>query len=294
MAFVAMLGIGAAHAKNRTLLIGIGAYDRKATGWTPLHGDNDVALLEKKQRARHYDVVSLTDAKATKAGVTSALSRLVANVATGDNVYLHFSGHGQLVQDMNGDEANGYDQTFVCFDACFSPNYKTNGKWYRGQNHLVDDELFPYLSELKRKVGKTGSVMVVFDACYSGGAERGNVEDDPDPDSEVEWSDTVRGTDDEFPMNESSKTYLRSLKRPGTYPSSGGTLTVISACGSEESNYECKEPHSGRRYGSLSFCIGKLLDSNVAMSTWGDYFAQGKHGALKILRPTQHPVVKVY
>ena len=32
-------------ATNRALLIGIGKYDRMATGWNVIHGDNDVALL---------------------------------------------------------------------------------------------------------------------------------------------------------------------------------------------------------------------------------------------------------
>lgn len=84
------------------------------------------------------------------------MTKLVGAVSAGDVVYLHFSGHGQLVADMNNDEQEDFDQSFVCYDACFSPNYKVSGKSYRGQNHFIDDELFPFLNDLKRKVGKKG------------------------------------------------------------------------------------------------------------------------------------------
>lgn len=289
-----VLGFGLMYAKNTALLIGIGNYNPTATGWSKIHGNNDVSLLETKLKFKGFSVSHLTDGNATKNNIKAALTKLVGAISAGDIVYLHFSGHGQLIADMNNDEQEDFDQSFVCYDACFSPNYKVSGKSYRGQNHFIDDELFPYLNNLKRKVGKRGQVIVVFDTCYSGGADRGEQTDDPDPESDVEWSETTRGTDDEFPVNSSATTYLRSIRKPSNYSSNGGNITIISACESDKRNYECKEKHSGRKYGSLSYCIGKMLDRNIPMAQWGDYFRTQKYKTLRIFRPSQNPVVEIH
>lgn len=289
-----ILGYSVVSAKSTALLIGIGNYDSSITGWAKIHGDNDVSLLETKLKTKGFSVSHLLDNKATKHIVKTALSRLVESTSAGDIVYLHFSGHGQLVADMNNDEQEDLDQSFVCYDACFSPKYKIAGKSYRGQNHFIDDELFPYLNNLKRKVGKHGNVIVVFDTCYSGGADRGEQTDDPNPDGDIEWSETTRGTDDEFQVNKSAETYLRSITKPGNYTVGGGNITIVSACESDQRNYECKERHSGRKYGSLSYCIGKMLDKNIPMSQWGEYFKSKKYKSLHIFRPSQNPVVEIH
>ena len=254
-----VLGLGLMCAKNTALLIGIGNYNPTATGWSKIHGNNDVSLLESKLKSKGFSVSHLTDGNATKNNIKAALTKLVGAVSAGDVVYLHFSGHGQLVADMNNDEQEDFDKSLVCYDACFSPNYKVSGKSYRGQNHFIDDELFPFLNNLKRKVGKKGLVIVVFDTCYSGGADRGEQIDDPDPESDVEWQERR-----------------------------------ISACESDKRNYECKERHSGRKYGSLSYCIGKMLDRNIPMAQWGDYFRTQKYKTLRIFRPSQNPVVEIH
>ena len=50
----------------------------------------------------------------------------------GDIVYLHFSTHGQPVEDQNGDEEDGWDESIVPIDA-----YKIYKKGiYEGKNHL--------------------------------------------------------------------------------------------------------------------------------------------------------------
>ena len=279
-------------AKNSALLIGIGNYNTEDTGWNRIHGNNDVDLLEGKLKDNGFTVMTIKDDKATKKNIEDALKKLVSSTNAGDNVYLHFSGHGQLIEDMNNDEQDELDQSFVCYDACFSPQYKMGGQSYKGQNHLIDDELFPYLNQLKTKVGSSGLVTVVFDSCYSGGADRGELNDDADPDSEVEWVDTTRGAFDEFQVNKSAASYLRSIKTPGNYKAGGGIVLVLSACESDKKNYECKEKHTGKFYGSLSYCISKLIDNNIPMNQWEDYFANKKYKELKIFRTTQRPVVE--
>ena len=289
-----ILGNLSGFAKNTALLIGIGNYNTKSTGWSVIHGNNDVALLETKLKSNGFSVDKLVDNKATKRNIKTALSGLVNSAKNGDNIYLHFSGHGQLFTDLNGDEKKGLDQSFVCYDACFSHNYKISGKSYRGQNHLIDDELFPYLNKLKQKVGKSGKVIVIFDTCYSGGADRGGLEDDPDPESEVEWVNDTRGDDVEFDADSYANAYLKTLKAPGQYTSGYGKITIISACESDKKNYECKDKRSGRKYGSLSFCISKMLDKKIPLNQWAGYFRNQKYKPMGIFRPSQNPVVESY
>lgn len=285
-----------AEAKNQALLIGIGNYDTEATGWNKLSGNNDVDLLGGKLKAKGFAVSILKDSQATKKNIKNALSDLVYSATAGDEIYIHFSGHGQLVQDMNNDEPDGLDQSFICYDACYSPKNTVGGSAYKGQNHFIDDELFPYLNQLKSKVGSHGRIMVTFDSCYSGGIDRASIEDDieeiSDPESEVEFSEVMRGTDDKFPANKISKSYLRSIKAPGLYDKKGGELVVISACERDRKNWETKEKHSGKGYGSLTYCIGKLLDNNVPMRDWEDFFNSKQYKSYKIFRSTQHPVVE--
>lgn len=289
-----ILGNLSGFAKNTALLIGIGNYNTKSTGWSVIHGNNDVALLETKLKSNGFSVDKLVDNEATKRNIKTALSGLVNSAKNGDNIYLHFSGHGQLFTDLNGDEKKGLDQSFVCYDACFSHNYKISGKSYRGQNHLIDDELFPYLNKLKQKVGKSGKVIVIFDTCYSGGADRGGLEDDPDPESEVEWVNDTRGDDVEFDADSYANAYLKTLKAPGQYTSGYGKITIISACESDKKNYECKDKRSGRKYGSLSFCISKMLDKKIPLNQWAGYFRNQKYKPMGIFRPSQNPVVESY
>ena len=289
-----ILGNLSGFAQNTALLIGIGNYNTKSTGWSVIHGNNDVALLETKLKSNGFSVDKLVDNEATKRNIKIALSGLVNSAKNGDNIYLHFSGHGQLCTDLNGDEKKGLDQSFVCYDACFSHNYKISGKSYRGQNHLIDDELFPYLNKLKQKVGKSGKVIVIFDTCYSGGADRGGLEDDPDPESEVEWVNDTRGDDVEFDADSYANAYLKTLKAPGQYTSGYGKITIISACESDKKNYECKDKRSGRKYGSLSFCISKMLDKKIPLNQWAGYFRNQKYKPMGIFRPSQNPVVESY
>lgn len=294
MSISIVIGCLCLSSKNVALLIGIGNYNSSLTGWNVIHGNNDVVLLEKKFKDKGFAISYLVDDKATKNNIKSSLSKLVTSATTGDSIYIHFSGHGQLIADMNQDENNGYDQSFVCFDACFSPYYKVRGCKYRGQNHLIDDELFPYLNNLKKKIGKKGYVIVVFDSCYSEGADRSARSETASPKCLVDWIGTVRGTNDALLIDSATEMYLRSIKKPDSYSSRGGSITIISACMSDKRNYECKERHSGRKYGSLSYCIAKMLDLKIPLSLWGDYFSSNKYRSLNIFRPSQSPMVEFH
>lgn len=294
--FLLTLGIlslaSVSHAANRALLVGIGNYDADATGWNPISGRNDVEFLEGRLASHDFSISKLVDEQATKENILAAISNLIDSSNEGDNIYLHFAGHGQLVADLSQDEKDGFDQSFVCYGACVSPDYYFDDAPYVGQNHLIDDEIFPYLSQLRSAVGPDGHIMVIYDSCYSEDAVRGELGGAPDPDSPVEMIDVTRGTGDEFPANDITREYLSSIQAPGQYAEAGGEMVVISACERNRKNYECRDKETGVSYGSLSYCIGMLFDDNVPMSEWADVFGTPRFRSYKIFRATQHPQVE--
>lgn len=284
LAFVATLS---PHAKNRALLVGIGKYDRAATGWSPVHGDNDVTLLEPFLRKRGFtDIRTLTNKEATKAAIVKELKSLATRAEAGDKVYFHFSGHGQPIRDDNRDEGSHkiYDESVIPYDAC-RDSRKMNGT-YIGQNHLIDDELCPLLDVIKQKLGKGGELFVAVDACYSRGIQKDEFTDiDPD------LLRYVRGTNHAFtPPGHTS--YLARLPKPKRF-TPGARMTVVTACMENERNFEYKAP-SNRMYGSLSYYIYTLLKKDADFNRWIECFKNRQYVKEGIFQSVQHPSIEIF
>lgn len=275
------------NATNRALLVGIGQYDRMKTGWSRIHGDKDVELLGPLLKKQGFnDIVTITNSEATKAEIVKQLKSLAQRSKKGDKIYFHFSGHGQPVRDDNKDEAKlgkKYDESIVPYDAC-RDNLKLGGT-YEGQNHLIDDELAPLLDAIKKKIGKTGEFMIVIDACYSKGIQKDDITDiDPD------ILKYARGTDQPFTPKPGS-TYLANLPKPGNF-SPGAEMIVITACGSDESNYEYRVTKD-LRYGSLTYYISLLLKTDADYARWKKMFKTRDYENRKIFQTIQHPSIEI-
>lgn len=270
-------------ATNRALLVGIGKYDRTATGWNVIHGDNDIALLKPLLEKRGFkDVVCLTNEKATKKGIVKSLRDLAERCKTGDKVYFHFSGHGQPIRDDNHDEGvtKKYDESIIPYDAC-RDSRRMNGT-YSGQYHLIDDELNPLLDAIKRKLGSNGELFVVVDACFSRGIQKDEITDiDP------ELLRHIRGTNHAFTLRGRI-----SVKRPKDF-TPGAKLTVVTACRESERNIEYKAP-SGKMYGSLSYYISILLKSDADFARWRQCFNNKSYLNRGIFQSIQHPSIEVF
>ena len=120
-------------------------------------------------------MIFLKNEEATKSRIVNEFKNLVGRSGRGDIVYIHFSGHGQLVKDLDNDEPDGYDESWIPYDA-----YRKCCKKDNGDMHLVDDEINVLLTELRQKVGDSGQILVVVDACHSGGSSRGRNYNDAD------------------------------------------------------------------------------------------------------------------
>ena len=136
-----------------------------------IHGANDVDLM--KSVLNGFSIRELKNANATYENIIKELNYLTKKTKEGDIVYIHFSGHGQPFEDINGDEQDGWDESFVPFDAHLY--YEQNV--YSGNKHLTDDILNTYLIKIRKKIGEHGILYVTIDACHAGNSYRDSEED---------------------------------------------------------------------------------------------------------------------
>lgn len=237
---------------KRALLIGISDYgnaNEDPNNWANISGANDIALLTPLFKQQGFSVTSIVDKQATYSNITKALKRLANSCKKGDIVYLHFSMHGQPFEDLNGDETDGWDEALIPVDAQM---YYVKGK-YEGKNHLIDDELERYVSEIRSKLGTQGELFVVLDACHSGTSSRGD-------------DDHVRGVREGFTRSGKNYTPDRSKETNGYFrvPTKAGQspVTFIEACRSYQVNKEILNQENKTWYGSLSYYIAKAMASN--------------------------------
>ncbi|MBR5238360.1 MAG: caspase family protein [Paludibacteraceae bacterium] len=264
-----ILSLLVANATKRALVIGVGNYPT-GSGWAKINGDKDIPLVREILLANGFstqNIVELVNEDATHDVIIKQVENLILKAQIGDVIYIHFSGHGQQVTDLNGDEEDGFDEAWIPVDAQFS---FAKGK-YEGENHILDDQLNQWLSKLRAKVGASGKVTVVADACHSGGGSRG----DEDGDDEY----VVRGTSDTFVIPGEHKSYKGET---------GASIDwiFISACKSYQCNYEYKGT------GSLTY---SLYTQKEKLSTEA---SQQVHRAIRstisnIIPFTQTPVIEV-
>jgi len=139
---------------KRALLIGINRYQMAGAD---LRGCvNDVidltGVLTEHCGFAKKDITVLTDAKATKKAIETGIKALIRGGTKGDELLLHYSGHGSNVpDDENRDEADGRDE-ILC---------PTDLDW---NDPMRDDWLRTTLDGLKAGV----SLTVIMDCCHSG------------------------------------------------------------------------------------------------------------------------------
>ena len=143
------------------------------------------------------------------------------------------AGHGQQMKDVHNDEKDGLDEGWIPYDAYRKPCDKD-----RGEKHLTDDEMNYYPNTIRDKIGETGKMLVVIDACHSGGATRGDEDE------------VVRGVEDIF---EAIKSFIwgtsadngKADVNPNAKENEERWIT-ISACKSDQVNIEMKSPAVGK------------------------------------------------
>ncbi len=221
--------IAAGAITRRALVIGLGK--QQDTHWSKIHGDEDVRYVVKMLKKCGYaDIRTLVNEEATKQGMTLAFLELAGRCKTGDEIYIHYSGHGQLMTDMDGDEADRwkgrhrmYDESWIPYDA-----YMTYCKEDMGEKHFTDDEVAEYLAMIRNRIGSSGKMYVILDSCHSGDATLA-------ADSQDEC---VRGVDITFDVPRTGKEEKRKHYKE--------RWLTISACRPYQLCFEQKNPQIGK------------------------------------------------
>lgn len=139
---------------KRALLIGINYIGTN----NQLNGCiNDVKRMsELLQRSFGYKPENITmmedqtkHLNPTRDNIIQQIRKLISSTKPGDTAFLHYSGHGTRVKDLNGDEKDRMDEVICPVDSKF----------------IVDDELHKLLVE---NLAEGAKVRVILDCCHGG------------------------------------------------------------------------------------------------------------------------------
>lgn len=103
------------------------------------------------ERAGYESLLVLRGEAATRRAVHDALTAAAGSMTAGDTLLVSFAGHGCLEADENGDDGNGWDETWCLYDG-----------------EIVDDQLAGYWRLFQSGV----RILVVADGCHSAGSCR--------------------------------------------------------------------------------------------------------------------------
>lgn len=270
---------------KRAFLVGISDYQSSnknaSNSWGNIHGANDVALLKPTLQKHGFKVASIINQQATASNIRKQLFKFSTSCKTGDIVYLHFSCHGQPVEDLDGDEVDGWDEAIIPIDA---QKVYSRDK-YKGENHITDDELNRFFRKIRTKIGRKGYLTVVVDACHAGTSYRGEENED---------SVFVRGTNIGF--SERGLKFVPKIDKRGridiekSYNMSD--ICIIEACRSYQVNNEIK--CDDKYYGSLSYYTNKVLKSHNIIAwrrRWHDDIIALMSKDSRLIR--QNPVIEI-
>lgn len=230
-------------------------------GWSsPLKAcENDARDMFALAESQGFESRLLLAAEATRDAVKGVVEAAAAALASGDMFFLTYAGHGGQVKDMDGDEEDLKDETWVLYD---------------GQ--LLDDEL----NVLWARFAPGVRVLVLSDSCHSGsvskGASAGDDDEEDDPDAPARF----------MPRGVALETFKKNYEfydniqfsLPDPRPDIEATVRLISGCQDDQKSRE----RDGN--GEFTRALKKL---------WADGFDGGYdefHAAVRKLLPdTQQP-----
>ncbi|MGB4205131.1 MAG: caspase family protein [Bacteroidales bacterium] len=264
-----------AHAEKRALIIAVGDYD-KETRWPSISSENDVPLIKNtllNQKFLEDNITIIRNEEATKEGILNAIEELYQKSKPGDIVVIHYSGHGQQVQDDNGDEADGLDESIAPYNAYA---FYSKSRNYYGQNHITDDDLEIIINKFRNKLGKDGQLLFILDSCHSGSATRGGKTRGGMPALvSPDWKAPEQNT-----VNRGSGLFQESKLGDSPAP-----FVMISGASAEELNYE----YEG--VGSLSYAFSKAMNELGTDFTYRQLFASIS-AIMSGIAPKQKPAIE--
>jgi hypothetical protein len=229
---------------KRALLIGINKYKSLPR----LQGSlNDIETMRQILLTRwgfsEANIMTVIDEAATRVGMLAALEQLVKESKPNDTVYVHYSGHGSQVEDLNGDEPEDHlDETLVPQDG------RTGAV-----RDITDDELDAIFARMRAK-----TAFIVLDSCHSGTATRSvNIRTrSVPPDTRVE---IYRAAESALP------------KSRAVVPVVTSRYVVMTGAASHQEALD--GPVDGRYHGFFTYALSKSLGSASPTASPREVFA---------------------
>jgi hypothetical protein len=269
------------------LIVAVGEYP-VTSRIKPIASVNDVKYIKAALGRNGFEqknIDTLINSRATKKAITEALVRLSEKAKKNDIVVIHFSCHGQQIRDqktieLGKDEDDGYDEAFLPYDAL--PRYNPTG--YKGENHLRDDDLYPLVLAIRKKLGSEGSLLVLLDACHSGTGTR-------DEGFAVTRGEPVPFADPENPMDSVINLTAAETKQ-GFFEAAADSISnmvVISASSPLQVNKQIII--NNEELGSLSYSFYKALSEMTAENTYELLFKKIQ-ATMQAFIPEQIPMME--
>jgi hypothetical protein len=188
-------------------------------------------------------------------------------MVAGDEAVFHFSGHGSLIRDTNGDEVTGYD-------SCLCP-LDYNAPASAGGGVIADDEL---RALLVNKVPRGVRLYVILDCCHNGtGCDmRYKYED---------FSLLLRPTP--VPV---WRTQQKAFAN-GKYAETVGEVYMISGCRDEQTSADAYMNNAFA--GALTYAVFAILranQANIRAYSWSSLLRDVRH-FMRVNRYTQIPQI---
>jgi hypothetical protein len=203
----------------------------------------------------------------TRQNILAGMAALVAGMVAGDEAVFHFSGHGTLVRDTNGDEVTG-------LDSCLCP-LDYNAPASAGGGVITDDEL---RALLVNRVPRGARLYVILDCCHNGtGCDmRYKYED---------FSVLLRPTP--VPV---WRTQQKAFAN-GKYAVTAGEVYMISGCRDEQTSADAYINNAFA--GALTYAVFAILranQANIRAYSWSSLLRDVRH-FMRVNRYTQVPQV---
>lgn len=149
------------NGQKKALIIGINYFGTdQELGGCINDARNMRAFITRNYGYKDQDIVVLTDdsqnpvQRPTRANIIRAMEWLVRGAQPNDSLFFHYSGHGGLTKDTDGDEEDGWDEVIYPID-------------YKETAHIVDDEMHEIMV---RPLPAGCRLTAIFDSCHSGSA----------------------------------------------------------------------------------------------------------------------------
>ena len=229
---------------KRALLVGINYVGTK----NELRGcindiDNIAAYLQSARGYSSNSFITMSDVstrKPTRANILSAFKELLQGVRAGDELWFHYSGHGALQRDTNGDEESGADSCICPLD-------------FNQTGFITDDVIRSALAAL---VPAGARLYVILDSCHSGtGCDLRYKHDDSSYLIAAAAPLPAAYDPNAWALRQTSYEYKR-------YAKTMGEVFCISGC--QDSQTSADAFLAGKAAGALTFCLLQALKANNA------------------------------